>query len=352
MSESKRMIARVCLESLEQRNLMTVTASVNWSASIGNAPAEFYGLNAWSGMDPNVSNQQLYRDRISSMKPGLIRIHSAEQLRDYHQQGGWLDFATLNSDGQPSWNASTVTTVLSHVGYGSSKRILTIAGWPATMDTDNNGLLDTPLDGHSGTADMTQVYARWCAQLVTIVKNAGQHVDYWEPLNENDNRSGSQYDTAAKAVDLANIFKAASSKMHAADTTIETGGGAFRDPYNMAVINSFLANARDYLNYTTFHQYGFGGTQTDNNVIYDRAQATDGGITTFRNAVNANVRVGEDIFLDEFSIYNNYTLDTANQMASLVGGVFDALYIVDAAKTQKVQGLTIWNDQRRHCRLR
>ena len=324
------------LERLEDRRMMAATvASVNWSVDTGkDATGLHYGLNVWTGMEPDVATNATYKAALADLKPGLIRLHAAEQLAPYTQPRGWLDYDTLNADGQPTWHRPSVEAVVKNVKADGARRMMTISGWPSTMDADNDGRLD---------ANRYSDFGRWCASLVTVVKNSGEFIQYWEPFNEKENRSG-PYSDAAGGVELGKIWRQARDAMVAADSRITVGGHSGRDPWNDAVHEGFLGQVGGTLGFASYHQYGFTSPNNDNTQLYDGAQTADWGLYNFRQDVHRLNGTSTPIFMDEYNIYAAWDQDTANRMRSGVGGAWNAIYLADIVETGMASGTAIWND--------
>lgn len=316
--------------------LGNVRIRADFPASTVLTTKQSFGLNIWGGLDATVAQNTSYQSNLAYMKPGLIRYHAAEQLRPYTQTQGWLDTADRDGDGYTDWYGPTINTALNATKNLGADRLVTVTGWTSQFDTNNDGKLDT---------DKYAAYGKWVADLVRIMNvTYGQNIKYLEPFNEKDDRVD-MYNTAAEGTELGQVYNAVVTAVKAVDPNIIIGGGSFREGWNNTVFTPFMQATAPNLGFVSYHQYGTGSSTTTDFDIYESAQNASSHIANMRSLTNGNVSATTPLFIDEYNIYNDYTLDTTGKMRGMKGAVFSALYVADSVRTGSVAGTALWNDR-------
>lgn len=325
-----------------------VNVAVNWDHALDTASAHAYGLNSFQGFNPAVAGSANYTSKLGYMNPGLVRFHSWEMMRDSKAadgQNGWLDNANH------TWDADKISQALTGFQAVHSDMLMNIPGWPAWMDTDQDGYLD---------ADQFDAYAAFCAELVKII-NVDHHfgVKFWEPTNEQDDRYYTSLVNGGKPDrldELVLIYNKAAKAMKAVDPAIRTGGLAFARPDLKPQVQRFVElavqeTAPTTLDFLTYHFYGSGDLTQSDETIYNRPyNPTDASANTLATTT-ASIRTILDtesparhipLWLDEYNISWSWTNDDP-RMHNEKGAAFDALAMIYAHK-YGADGTTAWND--------
>lgn len=324
----------------------TVTIGINYGSGTGKTSTSFHnGLNAYQVFTPGIleANPDYYNN-FTSMKPGIVRVHRAQQMKA-STADGWLIYDSPTS---ARWDATKIARSLDQLPPGT--KMINIANWPAYMDTNSNGKLDST---------MYAAYADLCGDLVDIVNNQqGRGVKYWEVTNEKDDANG-YYDAATGRNEmdlLGDAFNAASAEMRrrVAAGSIKVGGPAFIS-YKQAAVDKFLNRAIKNLDFVSYHTYpsGYGSDYKSDQAIFDAAANLGGTtgsysarVTAAKDAAGATQTV--ELFHDEYNLsYTPYdpsrNLYGDPRQRSITGAIFDALAMTSIAKAGAT-GSMAWNE--------
>ncbi|PZD71746.1 hypothetical protein C1752_04456 [Acaryochloris thomasi RCC1774] len=299
----------------------TTIVTVDWDKRVGRA-RNIYSLNLWSATAESVGTNTSYASRIGEIYPHICRFHSAEMLKIGHPK------AWIKMDGQ--WNEQKIGRILSFLAPKCESIMISIPNWSPTL--------------HRGGKLPTSKYddfARWCAQLVDIVKNRQKYnnVRYFEVLNERDQI----YDGSSE--ELAAVVRHASAKMRSAHPRIKIVGGSWTQPFDDSDIQTFLDNvAATDIQAFSYHHYGTSGSITDLNILYDRAKSVGRRGAVIRSWMDSRGLSKAELFHDEMNIYSNWRKDSKRYMRSYRSAVFMALVYKYASQRGKVDSVMPWND--------
>jgi hypothetical protein len=296
-----------------------VLISTNWQNNKGTLKANQLGLNIWAGMDPNIASNQNFKNGVSYIGPKIIRYHAGEQISPGSGRS-WVD-------NNGNWVSTRIHSVLDNTNIGG-ERLVTITKWPAWMDSNNDGKLDS---------DKFANYADWCKQLVTICNGSGRYVKYWEPFNEIDG------DYSGDPSTLATIFKQVRNKMREADSSIKVGALAAANPWGDSYKDGFLNGVGSEIDFFSYHHYGSGSTGTGINDLYNSTEGLASRASGIRNKlVSRGLNI--PLFLDEHNMFDTWDKDTAGLMRSSGSAVWDALFLKYLVEGSDADGLFTWND--------
>ena len=321
--------------------LLPVSVTLDWQKTVARATPISYGLNAFGGFNPDITQNAAYKANMVSMNAGLVRLHNGSLMNDSKTDpNGWIDTANQR------WDAEKIKKALGGASAPRPLLMINIPGWPAWMDTDKDGFLD---------ADKTAAYAAFCAQLVKIVnKDIGRHVTYWEVTNERDgiyygdfHQNGGALKDASKPdrlADLTTIYNTCVQAMKAADPTIKVGGPAISRPDWTDFITRFTAATAPNLDFFSYHAYASGSKDDSDTQVFDRTEFF-GGATSRIAAIMASASPKRRIpvFFDEYNI--SWTWETRDpRMTNVKGAIFDALAMVSAV-TNGADSTLAWNEK-------
>ncbi|MDA3960698.1 MAG: hypothetical protein PF961_07895 [Planctomycetota bacterium] len=295
---------------------------VDWAAAEGAVPPRLYGINLWGGMDPDIATAEGYRAGLEYLAPEAVRLHSAEMLGTGRQS--WLNHETK------AWNAERIATVMQALDpVLPATRMITIPHWPDWMKGEG-GRLDTA---------KTTEYADFCASLVRIVNvDLGMKVQYWEPVNEIENRYKGKLD------EMGGLFKACADAMRAVDPSIKICGAAWTHPYQGEGIARFL-DAAGTVDVATYHNYGSGDKDASDDVLWDAGIGIAGGARGLRKQLDERGMADTEIWLGEHNVFWTWRADhEKKRMAKMTGALFDALNYVQLARSGAVAVGLAWND--------
>jgi hypothetical protein len=307
-----------------------VTATVNWGSLTGKAATgNHYGLNLYQGFDPNVTTNSTYKTNLAAMKPGIVRYHRWDMIKDASAHpSGW---ATGTAAGQTTgWDSARINTAMNGLNTWGATVMMNIPGWPDKWKTAGTGKLDPAY-----YAD----FANWCAELVRIVNvTQGRGVKYWEVPNEQD--GSTTYDSFDESAELGRLYNQCAAAMKAVDPTIKVGGPAFTQPWNQPLVDGFLSTAAPNVDFISYHTYSTGSTTSANQGLFNSASGLGGGTNFLRGRIAAYTSRTVEIFHDEFNI--SYA-PPDGRMNNEIGMVFDALAVISLANAGAT-GAMAWNE--------
>lgn len=313
------------LASAVTPSFATTTVNVDWSITKGQSQPWQFGLNLWAGTDATVAAKSAYKNNLNYMAPPLVRLHSAEMVKDGHAKS-WINYSNK------TWNTSRINTILSNINAPGRDIVINIPRWPDWMDTNDNGKLDS---------SQRTAFTNWCAELVRQVNVVQGHgIKYFEVLNELDSKYNGDIGT------LASIFKEAAAAMRAVDPTIKVGGGAWANPYDNSGIDRFLQDTKGKIDFLTYHHYATGNEDKPLTDIYDTARTIANRSKELRKKIDDMGMTQVELWLDETNIFYNWELDQSRQlMRSDEGLVFDALSMKHLTEAGAVDAIASWNDR-------
>lgn len=313
-----------------------VTATVDWSLSKGRSiPGDAYGLNVWQGFDPaqaGTPGDAVYKERVALMKPGIIRYHSAEMIRDSSQLRGWA--TNLDTDA-PGWDKNKINAALTGAYSFGPRVMMNIPDWPARWKNADGTLNEAYWDE----------FADWCALLVRYVNvDLGKNVRYWEILNEPDLKGYSGRTSWQK---VGQLWALCAQKMKAVDSSIICGGPAFAQAWDGQRENmrGFLDTCGSNLAFISFHGYGTTSATTTTQNLYNAGANLWGPgywITTVLNEYGKGSlpRYHDEVNVNASQTQNNLDSRTWNAK----GMIFNALALMEMATRGYCQGAMIWNE--------
>ena len=321
--------------------LPPVSVTLDWQKTVARATPISYGLNAFGGFNPDITQSAAYEANMAAMNAGLVRLHNGSLMNDSKtDSNGWIDTANRR------WDVEKIKKTLSGAYAYGPALMINIPGWPVWMDTDKDGFLD---------ADKTAAYAKFCAQLVKIInKDLGHHIVYWEVTNERDSpyygdfhQNGGALKDALKPdrlAELAAIYNACAHALKAVDPTIKVGGPAAARPDWTDFITRFAAATAPNLDFFSYHAYASGSKDDSDTQIFNRTEYF-GGATNRIVAImkEASPKRPIPVFFDEYNI--SWTWETRDpRMTNVKGAIFDALTMV-AAVTNGADATMAWNEK-------
>lgn len=305
-----------------------VNASVNWNSPKGTISAMHWGYNDYAAKTQYTLDKP-YSDFENKVNPGIVRIHQAGLVHEW-----------TNATKQ-CWDTLKIKTCLYNAtkGYPNAKVLLCFSDWPAFISAQE---ATVPLDKEQALED-------YFAQLPSIIKKIGQHIDYYEFLNENDESyaNGIGIDKYALLIKRLSVrFKAEIAKLNL-DYQPKVGGGAIRWP-NSAWYEPIINLAGKDMDFFSWHHYATGpvasgvSEEKRNNDLFTNLDWMAGSaITGIRSYAQGKGCGHLQFFIDEFSVqyvWTPYEPRTHNN----VGAVWFASLIKRMAEN-KIDGAMMWN---------
>ncbi|MBD2101881.1 GH39 family glycosyl hydrolase [Leptolyngbya sp. FACHB-261] len=323
-----------------------VQVNVDWGTVQGTTSQLHFGLNAFRGFNPQDATNPAYNSNLAYMNPGIIRYHNAGMMNDSAiNPDGLIDVANRR------WDTTKITQALSaSLGAFTNQplRLINIPDWPAWMDANRDGFLDT---------NQFDNYAAFCAELVKIVNRDNQFgVTHWEVTNEKDGQYFTQFRNNSgwgplkdpskpdRLDELSTIYNKCATAMHQMDPTIKIGGPALSRPDLQPFYSRFINATTQNLDFFSFHAYASGSRDTPDTNVYDGTRSIGRYTKSIVDTLNqASPNRHIPVFLDEYNI--SWTWQTRDaRMAGNKGTVFDALAMVEAINNGADATLA-WNEK-------
>ncbi|MBC7808967.1 MAG: hypothetical protein H7145_22770, partial [Akkermansiaceae bacterium] len=321
-----------------------VAVSVDWTKTEGKVTPTHYSLNLYGGFSEKNAASPPYKANIEYMAPGMVRYHNAGKMQPSSKS--WE--GCLNEAGT-GWDRAKIARILAALRFKHKPAVLlNIPSFPAGMDRNSDGFLDT---------DQWDAYAALCADFVRIVNVENKFgVRYFEITNEWDGRyftdfrenggSGGLKDPARpdRWDEVGEVYNRCARAMKAVDPSIKTGGPAAARPDLSGMHERFARKTLPNLDFFSIHAYASGSADTPDADVYDRAIAMGDFV---KNAVALMKKVSPGrkipVFLDEYNI--SWTWETRDpRMTNVKGGVFDALTMVATTRAGADSALS-WNEK-------
>ncbi|MDR1223369.1 MAG: hypothetical protein LBL07_10910, partial [Tannerella sp.] len=238
-----------------------IEPAVQWDRVIGRLTADHWGLNSQSGegfTSPNEEKAGFYRQA----KPGVLRIMT-------NITGSWVK--------DRSWDTLKIKTELDnarHLHRYAERIMLCLYSSPPFINSGQlplaNGMQEDSL-------------AAFFAQLPSVIKAAGHHIDLYEFFNEKDVKYGRFYDNSGKKEDSPNnlsvywrLLNKIAIALKAADPSIKVGGPATAWPWE-EVYKGFIDECSDNMDFISFHLYLTGKPGSiDNAALFESLPAKAG----------------------------------------------------------------------------
>ncbi len=316
----KKCFVVLALLAINHLGMSQVNVTVNWSSNQGKvSTGKSFAINCNRYFDPAVTNNSTYISNLQFMNPKFLRFHDwAVMGWEIAGESGWMD-------ANEEWNAAKVVQALTPFknNFPNAEILMNIPLWPrkfmVDQSNDPNGYFGRFRNAKLDPAKY-DAFATWCASLLTICKNNGINVKYWELPNEQEE----QYppSNAASQDQIADIFKRVSRKLKETDPTVKVGGLAFTNSdggqqfLSRVGTQSFLLNGQTtyFLDFYSEHLYPAGGGSglgdpfygVTDQILYGDTEAVVGigqGMTSEVNTYGGGRNIEK--YLDEFAISYN-----------------------------------------------
>ncbi|MBN2410637.1 T9SS type A sorting domain-containing protein [candidate division KSB1 bacterium] len=304
-----------------------IETTVYWDSPRGQSTEKLLGMNIRNGLDLAVAEDKYYQDGIFYISPQLIRLHAGEISRDSKHYGqGWI-----NTE-EKKWDAMKIEKVLVSFDPGFlEKMLINIDRWPSWMDADKDDKLDE---------NRYDDYATWCADLVRIVNmEQDWNIPYWTPFNECEDN------VLNGASELALIYNKCAAAMKKADPSIKVGGGEFKNGWNNDLLDTFIKDTKEHLDFFTYHHNITGDINTLVADIFNEASSIAGLGSSIKSKLDNYGLENIPLWISEYNVILSPEYDPQNEFhSSSKGAVFNALVLKYLAERGKVDGCTLLND--------
>lgn len=315
--------------------LPPVPLEIDWAKPGRIITRDHFGLNCYSGLDPETAANPKYLENLIHMNPGILRIHHAGMLEDASKSpSAWVDHQ------KKCWHQERILAALAPLRTLPSRIIICINTWPSWMDQNQDGRLDP---------DCHDDYADFCADLVKIVNSpaAGKPVLWWEITNEMDDRYHKPFYEAREPDllnELTNIYLKSAIAMKRADTRIRTGGPATTNSYNVDFHKRFIAATAPLLDFYSMHLYLTGSRDFPDAEIFERTSAPAWPLAAVRamlDEVSPQRKI--ELMMDEFNINWDWRQEDV-RMTDWRGAVWDAAFCLSALDAG-ADATSAWNER-------
>jgi hypothetical protein len=303
-----------------------IEPSVQWNRVIGRLTADHWGLNSQSGegfTSPNEEKADFYRQ----VKPGVLRIMT-------NITGNWVK--------DRSWDTLKIKTELDnarHLHRYAERIMLCLYSAPPFINSEQlplaNGMQEDSL-------------ATFFAQLPSVIKAAGHHIDLYEFFNEKDGKYGRFYDNSGKKEDSPNnlsvywrLLNKIAIALKAADPSIKVGGPATAWPWE-EVYKGFIDECGNNMDFVSFHLYLTGKPGSiDNAALFEDLPAKVSAAGAVAACAESKGKKQLEIYLDEWQVsYEWKTYEPLHD--NHVGASWMACYIKGCA-LKGITGMNVWD---------
>ena len=314
--------------------LPSLPIQVDWTKPGRTVTRDHFGLNAFSGFNPEISRHPKYLENLTYMNPGILRLHYAGLLDDAAKNpAAWVDYKNQ------CWLKERILASLAPLRGLPSRLILCINTWPAWMDQDRDGRLDPK---------QHDAYAAFCAELVKIVNapDAGKPILWWEITNEMDDRYHKRFHDEKKPDllnELTDIYLKSSAAMRQADPRIKTGGPATTNSYNIDFHRRFIAATAPLLDFYSMHLYVTGSRDAPDSDVFAKSDSPAWPLTSVRKMlddISPDRKI--ELLMDEYNINWDWKQQD-KRMQDWRSAVWDAAVCVSAISAG-ADGAAAWNE--------
>jgi len=133
--------------------------------------------------------------------------------------------------------------------------------------------------------------------------------------------------------------------MKNADPSINVGGGEFKHGWDNDLLDTFINDTKDNLDFFTYHHYITGDENAPVADIFSGASSMAGLGSSIRSKLDDYGLENIPMWITEYNVFWSWEFDLQRgfQRGSK-GAVFNALVLKYLAERDKVDGCTIWND--------
>ena len=296
---------------------VSVAITADWSGQGRAITAAHWAVADYGILKPADRHNPAFNAYLNDLKPGVVRIHWSGFPK------AWTDEASRG------WNVTEIKQAFTEVapGYGDATLMVNIPHWPEWFH-------DGPVLPEEKEAD----FAALCADLVRVMRDDVQRrVEYWEVLNELENR----YEKHASLNDLWRLLGKVMTAMREADPAAKFGGPALTWP-KPAWVRGYMASLGDQADFVTWHNYATDDAFLPNAQLLAKAD-TIAGHAADALAIIREMQPGRTVetFLTEYNV--SWTWRTRDaRMTNNVGAVFHAMVIKRMAEVG-VTGAMVWH---------
>ena len=278
------------------------TLSVDWKMRVGTTTPAIFSANDEMCTSPaNGSGNSAYAKNLSAIGIKFYRLHCGSLTDD------WSSPATHQ------WNVKAITAEYNAPYLQGATIIQNIPSPPSWLRNSDGTVSDVP------------GYAAYCAQLVAIVNiQLKEHVLYWEPMNEWEDRYKGNWTQACT------VYNQCALAMKHQDSHIKVGP-ALEWPNQSSVIQPLLRQCAGNVDFIAYHSYYSSGPTESNDAWMVKAGAMDRDVTNTRDSIK---RYGQGrtipILLDEYNLDGNWN-DSETRQHTNIGAVYFATTITHDA---------------------
>ena len=298
--------------------------------------AKLWGVNLFSGSDPETLADPGYIENMSFLAPHSVRVHNAAQMDDSKKsRHGLIDLKAR------AWDEAKVRVMV--IGLldlqKSGEIVINIANWPQWMDEDGDGILD---EAHQ--AEYVALVGRF-AEIIWEIPMAREQV-LFEITNERDNPYHADLVSQNKphrAAELARIFLKCAARIRESAPGAKVGGPSVANSYNTDFQEQFIAYTAPSLDFYSMHLYASGDPDESDSRILAQADAAMNPVTTAKEILAKNSKGREiPISVNEYNIA--WSWETREpRMTNGFGAVWDAYFMISMFSAGADSGAA-WNE--------
>lgn len=299
--------------------------TVDWSADEGRLTASHWGVALYHAVDGRAADDAGYVDFLTAARPGLVRIHRADQGKF------WMNPDKQRfDDGLPAWNVEAIGRALAPV------RAIRDAGLDVTLMIDHGYWPTWFSAGKYVEPERYEQAASLTRELVEAVAQTGVRVDRWEVLNEADNLYAKRSTIEA----MGDLFNVLAGAIRQADPQAVVGGPAFTWA-NPEWVEPFLDRCGDAIDFISWHNYAGGSPTVPNDTLFAQTRKIADHAADVREQLARRGLNDVATYLTEFNVQWTWA-PFERRHANNVGAAFQAATVVALAQ-QQVTGVAVWH---------
>ncbi len=295
--------------------------AIDWSTISGTIDSAHWGVADYEIVNPENVSDPGFVDYMQRIDPAFIRIHRSTLS---------TRFTDANTE---TWDSAYIVACFdsAKMAYGDAKIMFNpMPEWPDWM---NEPKVLSP-EGEDKVIALL-------AQMASIIKNSGIHIDYWEIFNERDN----DYEDGNALDRYFALYNRAYDTIKSVLPNAKIGGLAFTHP-KYEWVTGFLDQCAGKYDFISWHNYSNGPDNKPNDSVMV-VERPNGIVNQAEGVINQLKTRGleNDVesFLTEYNI--QWVWDPIEvRHANHIGAMFQAA-VVSRLAALELTGVAVWHNK-------